>query len=184
LKAVDPSKGVSIPKEVISTVYPVKVYLAKEARHTWGGDWSYWRDAAWHVSLNEAMTYCEKHRVQGSHWKIMELPAVIFQGCKFGMICSQLADSPLTGIGKVSANSFEDLHAGVAQLFKPIDVKWFMVENKFPTPMQMPFRIHESVAQGGQLLLRWSSSDRRQKAMGSIQMVTRQMAYLLGETVP
>ena len=63
----------------INEVKLEKIYYVSDGRNAWHSTWiQRYGEGCMHTSLSSAKCYCEGQRVQGSMFKIQELPALVF----------------------------------------------------------------------------------------------------------
>jgi hypothetical protein len=155
-----PSEG-KYKDEVVRSVFLGKLLHFLEGRNSWWGTWSstYFNEYSFHPDLGEVQRRIEVDRKQGSHWHIVELPALVFAGERRALVAVEInttkpfSDVTLSSLVKPTLTGF-------AELLRPSkrDSIWtFFVTPARIKPAQARFLRYESVSYGRDWRLSWTT---------------------------
>lgn len=138
--------------ETAVTCYLGKVYYFYSGRNAWQWTWSkkYLGSRSFHPTFESCRNEIQKNRVQGSTWRMREMPAVVVSGKEFAIVITEInTETPLKDFVSVALEKKTLTHIG--DCFAPRkenSVVRFITNHSVIAPAELPFKDQRSSTRG------------------------------------
>lgn len=123
-------------REFVSVINKGIIYYVYTGRNAWHSTWiTRYSNGCMHNSLQSARAFCERRRVQGTVFNILELPCLVFRSNNSALIVTEInTENPLSGYSSKAISEekfFERISiysslVSIALSFKPESRFWKM----------------------------------------------------------